>query len=59
MKTNFFGGSSKPLPDLDFTRQTNVLERLQAPLDLDFSTTNRLFNPVQWQKDAERHADQN
>jgi hypothetical protein len=52
MNTGFFGGSAKPLPELDFTRQTNVLERLQAPPDLDFSTTNRLFNPVQWQKDV-------
>jgi hypothetical protein len=47
-----FFTTPKPLPELDFTRQTNVLERLQVPLDLDFSTTNKLFNPVQWQKDV-------
>jgi hypothetical protein len=52
IKNGFFGGTPKPLPELDFTRQTNVFERLQAPLDLDFSTTNKLFNPVQWQKDV-------
>ena len=52
MNMGFFGGSPKSLPELDFTRQTNVLERLQVPLTLDFSTTNKLFNPVQWQKDV-------
>jgi hypothetical protein len=52
MKQTFFGGSPKPLPELNFTPQTNVIERLQVPLDLDFSTTNKLFNPVQWQKDV-------
>jgi hypothetical protein len=53
MNTGFFGGLPKRLPELDFTRQTNLLERLQAPLDRDFSTTNRLFNPLQWQKRAD------
>jgi hypothetical protein len=40
----------KPLDPLDLTRETNVLARLQSPYKLDFSTTNKLFNPVQWQK---------
>lgn len=52
VKNNLISGKVQPLPDLDFTEQTNVLERLQVPLDLDFSTTNKLFNPVQWQKDV-------
>ena len=26
------------------------LARLQSPYKLDFSTTNKLFNPIQWQK---------
>ena len=52
MKNNFFGGKVQPLPELDFTMQTNLVDRLQSPLDLDFSTTNKLFNPVQWQKDV-------
>jgi hypothetical protein len=39
---------AEPLPDLDLTRQTNVMDRLQSPYDLDFSTTNKLFNPMQW-----------
>ena len=39
-----------PLPGLDLSRETNVLGRLQSPYKLDFSTTNKLFNPVEWQK---------
>jgi hypothetical protein len=42
----------QPLPDLDLTRQQNVLERLKSPVSFDFSTTNKLFNPIQWKKDA-------
>jgi hypothetical protein len=42
-----------PLAGLDLTQETNVLERLQSPYKLDFSTTNKLFNPVPWQKKAD------
>ncbi len=42
-----------PLADLDLSRQTNVMDRLQSPEDLDFSTTNKLFNPVQWVKNKD------
>jgi hypothetical protein len=42
-----------PLPDLDLSRQQAVLGRLQSPYDLDFSTTNKLFNPVQWLKNSD------
>jgi hypothetical protein len=44
-----------PLPGLDVTRETNVLERLQSPYKLDFSTTNKLFNSVQWQRTVDGH----
>jgi hypothetical protein len=36
-------------------REANVLERLQSPYKLDFSTTNRLFNPVEWKITADGH----
>jgi hypothetical protein len=36
------------LTNLDLTAQSNVTGRLQSPYRLDFETTNRLFNPVQW-----------
>ena len=42
----------EPLPPLDLTRQKNVSERLVSPANFDFSTTNRLFNPVEWKKTA-------
>jgi hypothetical protein len=38
------------LPALDMSRQDKVIERLKSPYELDFSATNKLFNPVQWQK---------
>jgi hypothetical protein len=40
----------KPLPELDMSRETNILGRVQEPYTLDFEATNRLFNSVQWQK---------
>jgi hypothetical protein len=39
-----------PLPALDLTRHSNISARMQSPYKLDFSTTNKLFNPVQWQR---------
>jgi hypothetical protein len=41
-------GRVVPLPELDLTQQSNVVERLQSPYRLDFDTPNRLFNPVEW-----------
>jgi hypothetical protein len=43
-----------PLAGLDLTRETNVLGRLQSPYKLDFSTTNKLFNSVQWQMTVDK-----
>jgi hypothetical protein len=40
----------EPLPPLDLSRQQAVLNQLKTPYDLDLSTTNKLFNPVQWQR---------
>jgi hypothetical protein len=40
-----------PLPELDMTRQQAVLQRLQSPANFDFSTQNKLFNPLEWKKD--------
>jgi hypothetical protein len=38
------------LTNLDLTEQSHVIERLQSPYRLDFDTTNKLFNPVEWQR---------
>lgn len=40
----------KPLPPVDLSRQAVVLQRVQSPVGFDFSTTNRLFNPLEWKK---------
>jgi hypothetical protein len=50
MKDSIIRGKVTPLSALDLARETNMLERLQSPYKLDFSTTNKLFNPVQWQR---------
>jgi hypothetical protein len=38
---------------LDLTRETNASVRVQSPYKLDFSTTNKVFNPLPWQKRAD------
>jgi len=40
----------KALPPLDLTRESNIVQHLQLPYRLDFEATNKLFNPVEWQK---------
>ncbi|MGD1088595.1 MAG: hypothetical protein ABR955_07690 [Verrucomicrobiota bacterium] len=40
----------KPLEPLDLTSESNAIQRLQSPYNLDFETTNKLFNPVEWQQ---------
>jgi hypothetical protein len=52
MREKIIGRPVKPLPDLDLTDQQNILERLQSPANFDFSTQNKLFNPIEWKMDA-------
>lgn len=40
----------KPLATQALTRQEELIKRAETPLNLDFSTTNRLFNPQMWQR---------
>jgi len=49
-KNNVVNGKGKPAEELSMSRQDAILERLKQPYRLDFSTTNRLFNPVQWRR---------
>src|SRR5580693_5392813 len=44
---------AKPLPPVDMTRESNVMQRVQSPAGFDFSTTNKLFNPLVWKKTAD------
>jgi hypothetical protein len=50
MKQGIISARVDPLAPLDLTRETNISARLQSPYKLDFSTTNKLFNPLPWQK---------
>ncbi len=38
------------LPDLDLTTNTAAVTRLESPLQLDLETSNKVFNPFEWQK---------
>ena len=42
--------SVKPLPPVDLTRQSNATQRAQSSAGFDFSSTNKLFNPIDWKK---------
>jgi hypothetical protein len=55
IRTSIISHKVKLLDPLDLTQETNVSARLQSPYKLDFSTTNKLFNPVQWQKTVDGH----
>jgi hypothetical protein len=50
MQTGLIGGRPTPLPPLDMSQRDEVLNRLNSPADYDFSTTNKLFNPMEWKK---------
>ena len=49
-RTSIVNRPPKPLAALDLTPESNAIQRLQLPDNLDFETTNKLFNPVQWQR---------
>jgi hypothetical protein len=53
MKEGIIRAHVDPLPALNLTQETNVSARLQSPYKLDFSTTNKLFNPLPWQRKAD------
>ena len=40
----------KPLPDLDLSQEDAAARRIHSDYYLDLETTNKLFNPVEWQK---------
>jgi hypothetical protein len=39
-----------PLPEQDLSAQNQLVQRLGQPLTLDLDSTNKLLNPVEWQK---------
>ncbi|MGA3266622.1 MAG: hypothetical protein ABSE16_07360 [Verrucomicrobiota bacterium] len=42
------------LPGLDMAEESNVVNRLQTPYQLDFDTGNKLFNPIEWHMKPDR-----
>ena len=40
----------KPLEPPDLSEAENLVQRATLPVPLDLSTTNKLFNPLRWQK---------
>ena len=51
-RINLIPRSVKPLAGLDLNLPEAALKRMAAPPAIDFSTTNRLFNPMPWQRTA-------
>ncbi|MBU6409598.1 MAG: hypothetical protein KGR98_04335 [Verrucomicrobia bacterium] len=49
LRTTYFG-APQPLPALSLSREDAAMRRLGEPYQLDFSETNKLFNPVQWER---------
>jgi hypothetical protein len=45
----------KGLTNIDLSVPKLALQRVAAPVQVDFATTNKLFNPVPWQKAADGH----
>jgi hypothetical protein len=50
MRDSLIHPPPKPLPALDMSHETNVLNQVELPFEIDFETTNRLFNPMEWRK---------
>lgn len=50
MRNTLIHPKVKPLPNLDLTVLENALRLMATPAFIDFSTTNKLFNPMPWQQ---------
>lgn len=44
----------EPLKPLDLSQASNLLHRIEAPAALNLTGTNKLFNPMTWQKVGDR-----
>ncbi|MDB6017740.1 MAG: hypothetical protein JWR19_2229 [Pedosphaera sp.] len=53
IRDNLLHPKINPLPLLDLAAEQAMLERVQAPVHLDFTHNHNLFNPVVWQKKAD------
>src|SRR5438270_9581993 len=50
LRTTLTHRTVKPLTNQDFTVAEDALKRVATPAFVDFSSTNRLFNPMSWQQ---------
>ena len=50
MRNQLIHPNVKPLTNQDLTVPDSVLKRMAMPTTIDFSSPNRLFNPMAWQK---------
>src|SRR5882762_880320 len=55
MTTGHIDSRPKPLTNLDLTIAEASLKRAAVPVMYDFFNTNKLFNPMPWQKAADGH----
>ncbi|MGH7953279.1 MAG: hypothetical protein ACREFE_15370 [Limisphaerales bacterium] len=44
------GHHVEPLSALNLTRESNAMARVESKAGFDFSTTNKLFNPMEWKR---------
>src|SRR6266446_5490872 len=52
-RANYLTPQVKQLLPLELEAQENTMKRVAAPAALDFTTTNKLFNPMPWKKAAD------
>lgn len=55
LEGSFFPKHAKVLPPLDLKSGQALLDRVQTNAYLEISQTNKMFNPVRWQKAADGH----
>jgi hypothetical protein len=55
LRSNLLNPKVNPLPALDMTAENTVLQRAQTPVELDFTTQHKLFNPVLWLMRSDGH----
>src|ERR1022692_2550136 len=49
-RTSLVNPPVKVLTNLDLTIQDSAILRLKSPCNLDLETTNKLLNPMEWQR---------
>jgi hypothetical protein len=53
-RDSYINPTVKALPDLDLSAQAGAVARLNSPYVLDFDSTNKLLNPMEWQMALDR-----